>query len=214
MSIFNRKISTVYNAEKRNKMINYEHLNTHYCKHGQTVLAGDSITEILNHTELYADYINETGKAVYNRGISGDTSDRLLERFERNVLNISPSDIVLLIGTNDFAYGLSIDDTLRNVEEILKLIFEKNINTNVILQSVYPINDKINKQGRRTNKAIATLNSGLEVLAKKYNVTYVDLTDDLIDDEGRLKKEYTYDGLHPTVFGFEAVAERIIPLLK
>jgi len=214
MSLFNRKRSTAYNAEKRNKMINYEHLNTHYCKHGQTVLAGDSITEILNHTELYADYINETGKAVYNRGISGDTSDRLLERFESNVLNINPSDIVLLIGTNDFAYGLPVEETLRNIENILKLIFEKNRDTNVILQSVYPINDKINKQGRRTNKAIAALNSKLEVLANQYNVTYVDLTGDLIDDEGRLKKEFTYDGLHPTVFGFEVVVEKIIPLLK
>ncbi len=214
MSIFNRKVSTEYNPEKKNKMINYEHLNTHYCRRGQTVLAGDSITEIFNYTELFADYVNETGKAVYNRGISGDTSDRLLERFESNVLNISPSDIVLLIGTNDFAYGLSIEDTLKNVENIFKLIFEKCSDTNVVLQSVYPINEKINRQGRRTNKAITALNSKLKALAKKYDVIYVDLTDDLSDAEGQFKKEFTYDGLHPTVFGFEIAAAKIIPLLR
>lgn len=208
------KVKTDYNAEKHNKMINYEHLNLHYCKKGQTVLAGDSITEIFNHTELYADYEKESGKAVYNRGISGDTSDRLLERFEKNVLNIEPSNIVMLIGTNDFAYGMSMDDTVKNIDSILSLIAEKCSGTNVILQAVYPINDKINRQGKRTNKNISKLNKRIEMIAEKHNVTYVDFTDLLSDENGRLKKKYTYDGLHPTVFGFEAVAEKIITLLK
>ncbi len=81
---------TVYYAEKINKADNFEFLNKNYCKKGQTVLVGDSITELFNHTELFAEYTAETGISVYNRGISGDTSDRLLERLERNVLNIKP----------------------------------------------------------------------------------------------------------------------------
>lgn len=213
MGLFNKN-KTDYNAEKNNKMINYEHLNKYYCKKGQTVLAGDSISEILNHTELYADYVKESGKVVYNRGISGDTSDKLLERFEKNVLNIEPSNIVLLIGTNDFAYGMSIDDTVRNIDAILGMIAEKCSDANVVLQAVYPINDKMSKQGKRTNRGILQLNKRIEQLADKYKVTYVDFTDVLSDEDGRLKKKYTYDGLHPTVFGFEMVAERIIPLLK
>lgn len=214
MSIFKRKNRTEYNDEKRNKMVNYEHLNTHYCKDGQTVLAGDSITEIFNYTELFADYISASGKAVYDRGISGDTSDKLLERFESNVLNIHPSNIVLLIGTNDFGYGMTMEDTVHNIDSILKLIDEKCTDANVILQAVYPINEKIRKQGRRTNSAIAQLNQKLEILAKQYDITYVDLTDVLSDHCGQLKEKFTYDGLHPTIFGFEAVAEKIIPLLK
>lgn len=213
MGLFSKN-KTDYNAEKNNKMVNYEHLNKNYCKKGQTVLAGDSITEIFNHTELYANYIKKSGKAVYNRGISGDTSDKLLERFEKNVLNIEPSNIVLLIGTNDFAYGMSIDDIAGNIDAILKMIAEKCSDANVILQAVYPINDKIRKQGKRTNKGILQLNKRIEQLADKHNVTYVDLTSDLSDENGRLKEKYTYDGLHPTVFSFEIVAKKIIPLLK
>lgn len=213
MGLFSKR-KTDYNAEKNNKMVNYEHLNKQYCKKGQTVLAGDSITEIFNHTELYAEYVKESGKAVYNRGISGDTSDKLLERFEKNVLNIEPSNIVLLIGTNDFAYGMSMDDTVKNIDSILSLIAEKCSEANVILQAVYPINDKINKQGKRTNKNIAQLNKRIKMIAEKHNVTYVDFTDLLSDENGRLKEQYTYDGLHPTAFGFEAAAEKIIPLLK
>lgn len=212
MGIFNIKsVKTEYNAEKKNKVINYEYLNTHYCKTGQTVLAGDSITEILNHTELYADYSEKSGKLVYNRGISGDTSDRLLERFERNVLNLKPSNIVLLIGTNDFNSGLTMDDTAGNIDKILSRIPKE---CNVILQAVYPINAKMRRQDSSKNRKIKILNDKLKPIAEKHDAVYLDLTDELSDENGNLKEKYTYDGLHPTVFGFEAAVKRIVPLLK
>lgn len=212
MGLF-KKNATEYNAEKRNKMINYEHLNKHYCKMGQTVLAGDSITEIFNYTELYADYMKNSGKIVYNRGISGDTSDKLLERFEGNVISLKPSNIVLLIGTNDFGYGLSMDDTINNIDKILELISEKCRDANVVLQAVYPVSSK-NRYNIKKNKHIIELNKRIKKTAEKHAVTFVDLTDVLSDKNGSLKEKYTYDGLHPTVFGFEAVVEKIIPLLK
>lgn len=208
------KKSTEYNAEKRNKMINFTHLNSHYCKMEQTVLAGDSITEIFNNTELYADYIKNSGKAVYNRGISGDTSDRLLERFESNVISIQPSNIVLLIGTNDFGYGLPMQETVDNIDKILSMISKKCSGANVILQAVYPVNTKMRKYDKKKNAKIPVLNAMLKELAKKHSVTFLDLTKELSDNNGDLKAEYTYDGLHPNVFGFEVVAESVIPLLK
>lgn len=212
MGIFNIKsVKTEYNAEKKNKMINYEHLNKNYCKTGQTVLAGDSITEILNHTELYADYSEKSGKCVYNRGISGDTSDRLVERFERNVLNLKPSNIVLLIGTNDFNSGLTIDDTAGNIDKMLSLIPKA---CNVILQAVYPVNAQMRRQDSSKNRKIKILNDRLKAIAEKHGAVYLDLTDELSDKNGSLKERYTYDGLHPTVFGFEAAVKRIVPLLK
>lgn len=213
MSLFGKR-KTDYNAEKNNKMVNFEHLNKNYCQKGQTVLAGDSITEILNHTELYADYVKESGKAVYNRGISGDTSDRLLERFEKNVLNIEPSNIVLLIGTNDFGFEMSMDDTVKNIDAILTLIDEKCSSANVIVQAVYPVNTQMRKYDKKKNAKIPELNARIKKIADKHSVTFLDLTRELSDSSGDLKKEYTYDGLHPNVFGFEAAAERIIPLLK
>lgn len=213
MGLF-KKTTTEYNAEKRNKMINFTHLNSHYCKMGQTVIAGDSITEIFNHTELYAEYIKNSGKAVYNRGISGDTSDRFLERFESNVLSVQPSNIVLLIGTNDFGYGLSMQDTVNNVDKILNLIAAKCSGANVILQAVYPVNTQMRKYDKKKNAKIPVLNSMLKELADKHCVTFLDLTAQLSDGNGDLKADYTYDGLHPNVFGFEVVAEKVIPLLK
>lgn len=215
MGLFIKKSrSTEYNIDKRNKMMNFAHLNSHYCKMGQTVIAGDSITEMFNHTELYAAYEQESGKTVYNRGIGGDTSDRLLERFESNVLNIQPSNIVLLIGTNDFGYGLPMWETADNVDAILSLIAEKCSGANVILQAVYPVNTQMRRYDKKKNAKIPELNAMLRRLVDKHSITFLDLTAQLSDSNGDLKAEYTFDGLHPNVFGFEVVAEEIIPLLK
>ena len=95
-------------------------LNEKYARHGQTALFGDSITEIFNSYELFYAFSQTTGQAVYNRGISGDTSDRLLERLESNALNISPKNLVILIGTNDIGIGLPPEYTLNNIKEILQ----------------------------------------------------------------------------------------------
>jgi len=214
MNIKRIKRKTAYNAEKNNKMTNFEYLNRNYCKKGQTVLAGDSITELFNHTELFAEYTAETGMSVYNRGISGDTSDRLLERFEKNVLNIAPKNIVLLIGTNDLGVGAEIEFAAENIKKIIQLAKEKLNEVNIILEAVYPVNNGIINWGKRSNRDIAVLNSNLRQLAAELDVKYLDLTEQLSDEKGRLKAEYTYDGLHPNVLGFEIAAREIIPLLK
>ena len=103
---------TEYDAYKRSRAGSFAFLNQNYCEKGATVLAGDSITEGYTHTELFAEYTAETGIPVYNRGISGDTSDRLLERLEKTILNIKPKNLVLLIGTNDLGVGADADFAL------------------------------------------------------------------------------------------------------
>ena len=111
---------TAYEHVKQTKKENYQFLNEKYAQQGQTVLFGDSITEIFNSYELFYAFSQTTKQAVYNRGISGDTSDRLLERLECNALNISPKNLAILIGTNDIGIGLPTEYTLNNIKEILQ----------------------------------------------------------------------------------------------
>ena len=111
---------TAYDYVQQTKKENFSFLNETYAQQGQTVLFGDSITEIFNSYELFYAFSQTTGQAVYNRGISGDTSDRLLERLECNALNINPKNLVILIGTNDIGLGLPTEYTLKNIKEILQ----------------------------------------------------------------------------------------------
>lgn len=202
---------TEYDTEKRNKADNFEFLNESYCAMGQTVLAGDSITELFNYTELFREYSAESKTEVYNRGISGDTSDRLLERLEKTVLNLKPENLVLLIGVNDLNAGADADYVLHNTEKIISLAQERLPEINIVLQAVYPVSKKY---ARKIKSKITALNAGLKTLAEGKEIGFVDLTDMLSDENGFFNSSLTYDGLHPNARAFAAAAQRIIPLLK
>ena len=64
--------------------------------------------------------------------------------------------------------------------------------------------------GPRSNEHIDTLNALLSDVAAKENVSFIDLNTILTDDDGKLRAEYTYDGLHPTDEGFAVITEAIL----
>lgn len=206
---------TEYDREKNTKRENYRILNEEYALKNQTVLLGDSITDFFNWYELFYDFSKISGQAVYNRGISGDTTDRLLERLNENVLNIEPKNIVLLIGTNDIGRGLPLSMSVENVSKIIENTKKVCPDINFILQAVYPINRSMrDKFEKRSNEKIDIMNKEFIKLSEKYDCVWLDITDKLKDETGNLKKEYTYDGLHLNANAYKIVAENIIPLLK
>ena len=206
---------TEYDREKKNKKENYRILNKEYALKNQTVLLGDSITDFFNWYELFYDFSKISGQAVYNRGISGDTTDRLLERLDENVLNIEPKNVVLLIGTNDIGRGLPLSMSVENVSKIIENTKKVCPDINFILQAVYPINrDMRDKFEKRSNEKIDIMNKEFIKLSEKYDCVWLDITDKLKDETGNLKKEYTYDGLHLNINAYKIVAENIIPFLK
>ena len=216
---FKKKIDyskiTEYDREKKNKKENYRILNKEYALKNQTVLLGDSITDFFNWYELFYDFSKNSGQAVYNRGISGDTTDRLLERLNENVLNIEPKNVVLLIGTNDIGRELPLSMSVENVSKIIENTKKVCPDINFILQAVYPINRGMrDKFEKRSNEKIDIMNKEFIKFSEKYDCVWLDITDKLKDETGNLKKEYTYDGLHLNINAYKIVAENIIPLLK
>lgn len=206
---------TEYSNEMVAKKSNYTLLNQKYALKNQTVLLGDSITDFFNYYELFYDFCKTSGQAVYNRGISGDTTDRLSERLYDNVLAIEPKNLVLLIGTNDIGRGLPLSMTLENVEKIITETKKACPDVNFIIEAVYPINENIrDKFEKRSNKKINVMNSEFIKLCKKHNCVWLDFTDELKDSDGNLKEELTYDGLHINVQAYEIIAQNVIPLLK
>lgn len=144
---------TKYDLVKATKRDNFTFLNQTVCKAGQVVLFGDSITEIFNVTDLFFEYTRETGLAVYNRGISGDTSNRLAQRLQDNVLNIRPRCLVILIGTNDIGLETSVEFTVSNVDEILSTVQKECPETKIILEAVYPVNKPMSSASREIGRA-------------------------------------------------------------
>lgn len=200
---------TEYDTDKRNKRANFILLNEKYCINNQTVIAGDSITEIFN-MELFDAYKKESGLLVYNRGISGDTTDRFCERFDDTVLALEPKNLVLLIGTNDLTIIHDVEYVFGNIEQVVAKAHKALPQCRILLQSVYPVC----VSNRKKNKNILKLNAMLKTLVEKYNVTYLDMHSLLCDSNGGFDEKYTYDGLHPNAVGYEVIAREVIKALR
>lgn len=206
--------STEYDTVKKTKAENFVLLNE-TAEKGQIVMIGDSIVELYPTYELFRAYPTpENPLIVYNRGISGDTSDRMLERLETNALNIQPKVLSILIGTNDFK-RLTKEETLRNVRSAIEKAKSSGV-SKIILQSLYPVNKRVDSSmvGVRTNETIQEYNEAYRALAAETGAVYADVFSILTDDNGNYKEDLTYDGLHPNAKCYVLISEFLKPILS
>lgn len=178
----------------------------------QIVFVGDSITDYCDLEEFYP-----TLKA-YNRGISADTTDGLLNRMDESIFDLEPKLVVLLMGINDL-----LGDDMRseeaiasNMDKILTEIQTKSPNTKIILQAPYPVSAK-SAYGRvaNANGKVKKLSAMYEAIANAKGITYVDLYDNLIDPKTKeFDLDYTNDGLHPNGKGYEVISAVLNPVIQ
>ena len=177
-------------------------------KPGGIVFTGDSITDWFPIHELLPKDL-----PLHNRGISGHTSEGLLDMIDEQILQLKPSKVFLLIGINDIGIGFSIEDVAENIQEICGVVTSRLESCKVYVESVYPMNPLINPNiaALCTSEVIRQLNTLIKTRIEPMpGVTYIDLYPELTDGQGNLIAVYTYDGLHLTVAGYQ----KIIALLK
>ncbi|MDE7381306.1 MAG: hypothetical protein K2N03_04170 [Muribaculaceae bacterium] len=142
---------------------------------------------------------------VKNRGIRSDVIEGVRERLDQ-VTRWHPSKIFLLIGINDISHGQTVESLSDKYEELVKEIREQSPDTRLYIQSVMPINNSFNRykalKGREN--IIPLLNNELKEIAEKNGAVYINLWPALEDSKGRLKKEFTFDGLHLNGKGYKA----------
>lgn len=156
-----------------------------------TVFLGNSITERGMWHELLP------GKVVMNRGIGGDNTFGVLARIAP-VIVAKPAKVFLLIGINDIGRNLPVEVIAGNYEKIIQQFRKGSPKSVLYVQSVLPMNDDILTAAYLKNKGqlIVQLNEKIAALAKKYNLTYVNLHEVFNDGSGKLKPELTMDGIH------------------
>lgn len=151
-----------------------------------------------------------------NRGISGDTTQGVLDRLS-TITKGKPSKIFLLIGTNDLSCGKSVDEVAKNVEKIVERVKRESPKTKLYVQSVFPVNPKFNKFLGHMNrqKDIAALNAKIKAVAARHGVTYIDVYKSLvIPSTDVMNPEYTNDGLHLLGKGYQKWVDVLKPYLK
>ncbi len=168
------------------------------------VFLGNSITDGGEFNELF-------GRSdIKNRGIRSDAIPGVLKRL-RQITEGKPKKIFLLIGINDISHGLSISELTKRYENLVKEIRTQSPDTKVYIQSVMPVNNDFGRYKGLIGKEniIKGLNKEIKKIASDNEAVYIDLWQMLSDNNGKLKKNFTNDGLHLTGAGYKAWTEGI-----
>ena len=186
----------------------YRELNQVSVLEPDIIFIGDSIVEYYPLQELFG-----TAKTIVNRGVRGYQTRLLLENLDVHLYGDAVDQIVLLIGTNDIGKDVPMNETLDNLERVIQSIAREYPLSQIKLLSILPVNEGEKYKQTvyiRTNEKIKEWNQAYEALASAYmQVDFVNVYDSLTDTEGQLKKDYTTDGLHLSVAGYQVLSEAL-----
>ena len=201
--------------EKAEKLLRYREANKTAQK-GQIVFAGSSLMEMFPVEKL----LRERGVdvTVYNRGIGGYVTREMLDNLDVCVTDLQPRRVFINIGTNDLSNAsISLEELMGRYDEIITAIEQQVRGVRIYMMAYYPINYDAAEDFMkpcllvRTNEKIAEANKLVEQLAMKHGQRYIDVNRGLKDEQGRLKAEYTIEGMHIKEDGYRAIMDDLIP---
>ncbi len=172
------------------------------------VFMGNSITELWKTVD--STFFTKN-RSFINRGIGGQTTPQMLIRFRNDVINLQPSAVVILAGTNDIAANTGpspLEDIYGNVISMAELAAANNID--VVLCSVLPVFDYPWRPGLEPAEKIIKLNTMLQNYAARRGLIYVDYHTPMADDRNGLNKEFSEDGVHPNLNGYKVMEELVL----
>ena len=202
--------------EQQDKLERYRILNQNV-KKGEILFTGSSLMEQFPVNELLM--TNGMDQVIYNRGIGGFTTTDMLQHMEEMVFGTEPSRIFINIGTNDIGSPeYQLEALLERYEETIVRIQERLPEAEINMMAYYPVNetDKIpeGEWGKtafvtRTNENINIANAAIENLAAKKGCRFINVNEGLADERGKLKKEYTIEGIHMYANGYQVVLQNL-----
>ena len=174
-------------------------------KEDNIVFLGDSIMDWYPIEEIFGDL------PIVKSGIAGYETDDILSRMDEMVYRYNPTKVFLLIGTNDLKRDEDkTKETANKIIEILNNIKTKRPMTKLYYQSIYPVNRNLSAAEERYNDEIQKVNKMLKEYCSKNNITYIDMYDELADNEGNFKDTLTKDGLHPNDLGYARISQVLL----
>lgn len=186
---------------------------------GQIVFTGSSLMEMFPINKLLREHGDDT--VIYNRGVGGFLSYELLSVIDVCATDLQPSKVFINIGTNDLSWSsIPISALMDNYDTIISAIESAVPNVRIYLMAYYPVNYEAASEEMkeclkiRTNEKITAANAEVRKLAEKHGQRYIDINRSLKDEQGRLKAEYTIEGMHINEDGYRAIYDDIMAFVK
>lgn len=171
-------------------------------KTGQIIFLGNSITEGGNWHQLFPNH------DVVNRGIGGDIAHGILRRMDE-IIQRKPSKLFLLIGINDIGKDIPEAVIADNIGKIISRLKKESPKTEIIVQSILPVNPEYPKFPQHYDKQFRVLmtNQLIYKVCRDHDVRFLNLFPYFLDNRQRLKSELTVDGLHLNAEGYKLWVE-------
>jgi len=171
-----------------------------------TVFIGDSITQKWNLSLFFpsAPYVNA--------GISGETTDVILARFDSDVIALKPKTVIILAGTNDILRHRAQAPAILCIQAMITKAQAANID--VAIATLPPVASDLENWGTiyanyDYNPDILAFNVALSQLG----VPVVDYHAALTDSDGHLVQGTLVDGIHPSTEGYRRMTKYLRQLI-
>jgi lysophospholipase L1-like esterase len=146
----------------------------------------------------------------YNRGISGNTTENLLKRWDKDAIDLKPDLLSLLIGTNDVGVGLKPEVFETNYRQLLDSSRKANPELKLVLLDPFVLRSgKLKDEAAWKSRRSATDQMRVIVakLASEYQAVHIK-TQEIFDvaAESVSLEHWIWDGVHPLPQGHELIA--------
>lgn len=168
---------------------------------GRVIFYGDSITDFWP-TAYPAEFF--PGKPYIGRGITGQSTDEMVWRFQQDVIDLHPEAVVILGGSNDVVLTdrlITFHRTATNLRIMTQMAERHHIR--VILCSLLPVAHYPQPKQGLFSQEIRNINHWMKAYAASQHLTYLDYYSAMVDNTGAMKNSLTVDGLHPNGAGYE-----------
>ncbi|NPV89340.1 MAG: GDSL family lipase [Firmicutes bacterium] len=140
---------------------------------------------------------------MINRGVNGDTTEGMLYRFPFQVVEKKPTHVVILGGANDIIIRESLDRIQYNLEKI----WEESVKHGITPVLGLPIPLGWAEPERR----MARLRGWIKGFAEDKGALTIDFASAFFQGDGEIRHDLLLDGGHPTIEGYAAMAEKVLP---
>ena len=173
------------------------------------IMLGNSLTDGAEWNELFDNC------HAKNRGIVGDIIPGFFERLEP-ILKGQPRKIFIMGGVNDISHGVSADSIVSAMTQVVTTIQARCPKTEIYVQSMLPFNNDVRlwKLLKGREQVVVDGNKGLESMCQRLGVTFINLYPLFVGENGKMKPEYTNDGLHLMGGAYLIWRDALLPYIR
>lgn len=161
--------------------------------------------------------------AVYNLGISGYTTEDLIEKFDTDIFEKNPEVIIFAIGINDSEFSVEENKNLISLNKLrknLNYLIEKSkkFTKNILFVGLNPVEEKKVSPipwgaggWHYLNSEIEKYNNAIKEICETENLKFINLFEEMVKIN---YQELLSDGIHPNSKGHQWMAEKIVEEIK